>query len=524
MMGMRVVVRCSRLALRSLLVLLATAGVLAMSSGVAGAAGTEDPGSAPWKQVPRDRLIAECGLDPAMLNAYAPNLLLSPFVVIRHGKLCWEGSLQPNATTESYPVFSATKTFGAMLFGMVVTRSSLLSDTSKVADWVSAADRKTINPDALMVHVLGMVSTNADLSFGKKRKWSYDTDGTREIDVLALAMDKAIAAEPDRFGGAKDAAEFAQKALFDPLGMSASHWPGGAIGGNLTTSVHDMARLGQLILQRGLWQGERVISEEYLYRMTHPSFEDTNTGYGYLTYVNAASGWAWPTSSADQNCSPFGEWPSYPHRPLFQSTGPNGGVPDNRAQKLDIAHVFSSGTGGQKWIVYRGLDIVIATRNGLLSVGDGGKLIEGFSSHKTVWNAIRPAMLPFDPVYAGDEAGFCKAYRASEYAPDLREPWFDGKAAPAASPTKVKPACKSRRRLTLAIARPKGMTVQRVDVRLDGRRVRVKTSRGRMTAVIDLRGRGATVAIVRIVLRGVRAGKPVVVSRTRAFRTCAKGS
>jgi hypothetical protein len=33
-------------------------------------------------------------------------------------------------------------------------------------------------------------------------------------------------------------------------------------------------------------------------------------------------------------------------------------------------------------------------------------------------------MLALDPVYKGDETAFCQAYRRSEYAPDLREPWF----------------------------------------------------------------------------------------------------
>ena len=104
-------------------------------------------------------------------------------------------------------------------------------------------------------------------------------------------MDRAIAAEPEQFPGVKNVVELAQKELFDPLGMKASSWAGGQIAGNLITNVRDMARLGQLVLQRGRWQGRQLIDEEYLYRMTHPAFEDVNTGYGYLTYVNAAKNW-----------------------------------------------------------------------------------------------------------------------------------------------------------------------------------------------------------------------------------------
>lgn len=42
--------------------------------------------------------------------------------------------------------------------------------------------------------------------------------------------------------------------------------------------------------------------------------------------------------------------------------------------------------------------------------------------HKRVWRLVRPALVALDPVYAGDEAGFCAAYQRSEHAPDLR-PW-----------------------------------------------------------------------------------------------------
>ncbi len=495
--------------------------MVAVGGAGAWAAGTEDPGAAPWVPVPRNELIKVCGLDPDLLNANDPNLMVSPFVVIRHGRLCWEGGAQPDGTTEAYPVFSATKTFGAMLFGMVADRSSVLTDMSKLADWLPAEDMTNINPEARMIHVLGMVATNPDLSYGKKGKWTYDTDGTREINKLVAVMDRAIAAEPDRYGGAKDSTEFAQKALFGPLGMTATTWPGGTIGSNLSTSVRDMARLGQLILQRGMWSGRRLISEEYLYRMTHPSFEDANTGYGYLTYVNATANFTYPTSTADQNCAPFGTWPAYPHRPLFAAPSPNGGSPGDHIGTYDLAHTFSSGTGGQKWIVYRGVDTVIATRNGLVSVGDGGTVVDQFSSHKTVWNAMRRAMLPFDPKYPNDEAGFCAAYRSSEYAPDLREPWFDGRAEAAApAPPKVRAACVSRRRVTITIPRLKGVTRARISVRVDGRPVRVRRTARRTTAVIDLRGRGRTIATVRILVTGRRGGRTVTHRQTRAFRTC----
>ena len=494
----------------------------------------QDPGAADWTPVPRDRLVAECGMDPDILDAQAEEFVHTPFVVIRHGKLCWEGGW-PGGSTETYQVYSVTKTFGAMLFGMIATRGTKLSDEDPVTDWIPEDELGAINPKARLAHVLAMVSTNADLRPGKKGAWSYDTAGDREINRLVGVMDRAIAAEPERFPGVENVVQLAQKELFEPLGMTSSSWEGGQIAGNLFSNVRDMARLGQLVLQRGRWQGRQLIDEEYLYRMTHPSFEDVNTGYGYLTYVNAADNWSWPTSTADMYCSPFGRWPSYPHRPFYESPNSNGGVPGEREQRYDIAHNFASGTGGQKFIIYRGVDLVVAIRNGAGSVADGGTVVDQFSGHKTVWNAVRAAMLPFDPVYKDDETGFCAAYRRSDYAPDLREPWFKESGAPPAvaaaesggsepapssapAPVPAQP-CTSRRRLRITVRRPRGMKVRRVSVRLDGRAVRVRRGRP-ITAVIDLRGRGPGRAVVRIRLDGTRRGKRIRVVKTRRYATC----
>jgi hypothetical protein len=468
-------------------------------------------------------MIAECGMDPDILDAAAAKFEHTPFVVIRHGKLCWEGGF-PGGSTETYQVYSVTKTFGAMLFGMVASRSTRLSDTDPVSEWIPPEELGGINPEAKLAHVLAMVSTNADLRPGKKGAWSYDTFGDREINRLEGVMNRAIAAEPERFPGVKNVVELAQKELFDPLGMKSSSWAGGGIASNLFSNVRDLARLGQLVLQRGRWQGRQLIDEEYLFRMTHPAFEDANTGYGYLTYVNAAKNWSWPTSTADTFCAPYGRWPSYPHRPFYEWPDTNGGVPGERNQTFDIAHTFASGTGGQKFIIYRGVDMVIAIRNGAGSAAEGDAAVDQFNGHKTVWNAVRPAMLPFDPLYKDDEAGFCAAYRRSDYAPDLLEPWFKDTGTPPAAvgeapQRQAAPVCTSRRRVVITIRRPRGMRVRSISVRLDGRPAPFRRGR-RIRALVDLRGRGPGTAVVRIRLDGTRRGQRARSVQTRAFRTC----
>jgi CubicO group peptidase (beta-lactamase class C family) len=396
-------------------------GLLATScllpAGVASA--DTDPGAQDWERVPRDQVAAECGMDPELLEATTVTQINTPFVVIRYGKLCWEGGY-PGGTTEPYRVFSITKTMGGLLTGMVATRSEL-DDTDPVTEWIAPEDMGAINPEARIAHVLAMAAKNEDLSYGAKEKWVYDLDGSREINKLVGVMDKAIAQEPDRFPGSDSPQAFAAKELYAPLGMQDSSWPGEQIGGNMISSVRDMAKMGELLLQRGRYDGRQLIDEEYVYRMTHPSFEDSNTGFGYLAYLNALDNEVYSTGTADDDCAPYTRWPDYPHRPFEEAPDPNGGFPG--AQQHDVGVVWAAGAGGQKMAVHRGLDLVIAVRDDAISVGES-EPVGSFEGHKNIWNAIRPALVAMDPVYAGDEAGFCEAYKASAHAPDLLEPWF----------------------------------------------------------------------------------------------------
>ncbi|MGY6500353.1 MAG: serine hydrolase domain-containing protein [Acidimicrobiales bacterium] len=392
----------------------AAGGHAATNSGV-GPPGSHQvppgPGSDPWEPVPRDQVAEVCGLDPDLLEA-AEGQFSQAFSVVRFGRLCWTGGggASPDA---SYAVQSVTKTFGGVLVGMVATRSSL-SDTDLVSDWLDPLP-SNVNPDATIAHLLGTTGTKPNLAVDQKGAWAYDTLGSREINYLRDIMNVVIAEEPENFPGVTNVYQFAQQELFDVLGMQDSRWTAGGLTGGLgfglNTSVHDMGRLGLLILRKGEWDGVRLIDEEYLYRMTHPSFADTNPGYGYLMWLNSATlvpGVA--GTPVDNVCAPYATWREHPHEPFFETTDDYGGSPFGPGE-YDIGVAFGAGLGGQYVVVHRGLDMVLTGRN---VTGNG---------HQRLWDAVRPALVELDPVFQGDEDGFCDQYRRSAYAPALISGW-----------------------------------------------------------------------------------------------------
>lgn len=81
--------------------------------------------------------------------------------------------------------------------------------------------------------------------------------------------------------------EFMRHEFFDPLQYSGHCWAlcpnGHAIGGSgLYMNVHDLTKLGQLYISGGVWEGKRILSEDWCREATAVQFTmGEKGGYGY---------------------------------------------------------------------------------------------------------------------------------------------------------------------------------------------------------------------------------------------------
>jgi hypothetical protein len=382
---------------------------------------TIDPGSDPWELVPEERVAEECGLDPELLNR-ADEQIGHPWAVVRHGKLCHE--FYPTGADAVTEVFSATKTLGALVTGIAAyqtrdlprtgRKTGPLSDLDRVDHWL---DEFTFNPEAHVAHVLAMVAHNQDLSLGHKEH-SYDAVGFVQINRLSDVINTAIAQDPERFGANLE--EFTHRFLFDPLAMNSSTWTRGSpnkiFAATWRATLREMARVGLLMLNDGVWSGQRIVDAEWIYKMTHPAFEDANTAYGYLTWLNASSnhtlGGIIPIQMKFQvpfdDCSPVAVYREHPHG-LSDSPDCNYEEPYSCEQQFDVGVWFASGAGGQVIVGHRGLDMVLVAKE-----------LGPIAGSAAIWGPMRPALVALDPMFQGDEEAFCAAYAANGYAPDLR--------------------------------------------------------------------------------------------------------
>jgi len=376
-----------------------------------------DPGSGPWVPVAADQVAQRCGLDPTLLAA-ADAALNRPYAVIRYGQLCHE--FYPGGADSVAEVFSATKTMGALVTGIAAyetrnlprngRKTGPLSDDDRVDFWL---DSFTFNPDARVAHVLAMEAQNRDLSFGKK-VFQYDLVGQVQINRLSDVVNTALQQDAGRLGSNLE--EFTQRFLYTPLGMRDSVWSKGApdkiFAYSWETTVRDMARLGVLILHDGQWSGRQLLDPAWTYKMTHVSFEDGNTGYGYLTWLNSDSNYTFGERPGEKSqgpidaCAPVALWPQYPHG-LSEAPDCNYEPPYTCQQTFDVGVWYAAGLGGQYIVGHRALDLVLVIKN----FGDA-------AGPEQLWSAVRPALVAHDAMFRNNEAAFCEQYGRNAYAPD----------------------------------------------------------------------------------------------------------
>jgi hypothetical protein len=378
-----------------------------------------DPGMGPWEMVPMSDVMSVCKLDPAKLMA-AESTATYAWLIVRYGKLCYQHGAMTYPASEAY---STTKTLGALVTGMASYQTRMIPRTGAKTGQLSDEDRAdqwldptsiTYNKDAKVAHVLGMVAHDPSLAWGQQ-SFAYDTIGTTEINTLGTMITTAISQDSARLG--TNVADFTQKFLYTPLGMKNSSWSGAVFAYTWTVDLMDMARVGVLINNYGMWNGERLVDEQWIYRQTHPSFEDANTGFGYLTWLNSTSNWMSIDGVLKQMagtpgpCAPVSIHKTYPHG-VSEAKDCSYTAPATCAQKYDIGVWNAEGLGGQLIQGHRGLDMVIVARD----AQPGGT---GPGTAMQVWDALKSAVISGDPMYQGNESAFCTAYGSNNYAPDL---------------------------------------------------------------------------------------------------------
>ncbi len=277
--------------------------------------------------------LSDAGLRKAEIGEAVERIKLGRYervhglLIVRDGKLAVEeyfrGQIYVNAGNRFGPTVefdrdrihnlaSVTKSVTSALTGLAIEQGFIDSVNDSIhlylpdlADFMQDQKKRI-----LVKHLLTMTSGWT---------WSENTDMVPSNDMyqfnvqpnpLLFLVNKGMAAEPgDSWvynGGAvtllgkviENASgmgleAFSKRYLFEPLGITDFQWPYikpnlVAAHGDLKLRPRDMAKIGQLYLDGGLWQGRRLLSEEWVNKSVERSiaFQDGHLlGYAYLWWL-----------------------------------------------------------------------------------------------------------------------------------------------------------------------------------------------------------------------------------------------
>ncbi|MGY4498987.1 CubicO group peptidase (beta-lactamase class C family) [Bradyrhizobium sp. GM24.11] len=334
------------------------------------------------------------GMDGAQLCTIAARLeqqatAVHSVVVIRHGKLVFEqyfpGYDQPWGQTDGQYEFTATtkhdmrsvtKSVTSLLVGIAIDRKLIAGvDEPVLKFFPNTAAVKQPGWDAITLrHLLTMSS---GIKWDEALAWTDPkNDGPHlvsEADPIGYVLARPVVAPPDVLwiyngGGTellgnivehvsgKPLEAFAREALFQPLGIADFEWKAYkngkiAAAAGLRLRPRDAAKIGQLVLNRGQWNGQQVVSADWIAQSITPRFQAVGYFGGTLFY-----GYQW--------------W-----------------MGRSLARGKDIKWVAAFGWGGQRIFIVPELDLVMMT-----TTAQYGQPKEGLAAIDILANVVIPSV------------------------------------------------------------------------------------------------------------------------------------
>ena len=224
-------------------------------------------------------------------------------LVLKEGKVIAERYEHPYVPDSWDCVFSATKTVTALSLGALWDEGKVDLDlpVCKILEMENKVGN-ALNKKITLRHLLTMSTGNTfnEIESATSLKWvkgffdspnKFKIGSKFEYNSLNTYM---IGACIQKIAG-KTMAEYVNEKIFAPLGIENTYFeysPEGITksGWGLYILPEDMAKLGQMVLQKGVWNGQRILSEAWIEMMSHKQIESTKVGhrfdYGFQMWVD----------------------------------------------------------------------------------------------------------------------------------------------------------------------------------------------------------------------------------------------
>jgi CubicO group peptidase (beta-lactamase class C family) len=240
---------------------------------------------------------------------------IEALVVVRNGSVVLDATVFPFSITPDarHRLFSCTKSVVSILIGIAIDEGYIEGVDQPILSFfpeIFVANLDTRKEAMTLEHLLTMTA-----GLNCRDSYLYRWDGLQQMwaspDWVQFMLDLPMAGEPGSYfeycnGGSfllsailqeatgVNALQFAKEHLFKPLGITDVQWPsnprGISIGySDLELLPEDMAKIGYLYLNDGVWDGEQIVPSAWVQASTRKYISATlQEGYGYQWWIDVS--------------------------------------------------------------------------------------------------------------------------------------------------------------------------------------------------------------------------------------------
>jgi CubicO group peptidase (beta-lactamase class C family) len=234
-------------------------------------------------------------------------------VIIRNGYLVFEKYYHVYNADSTFLLYSTTKSVIGVLTGIAIEDGLINGGlNAKVLEFFPEMQFENLSEDKKNMTIADLLTLRTGLQWDDNTDDFFDDPNPVKF-ILDKPMDTIPGTAWNYNSGAphilsaiickvsgKSTLEFAKKKLFDPLGITVYDWQidsrGIYIGGyGLSLKTRDMAKIGLLYLNKGIWNENVIVSESWVTACTDsitPTYWPANGSMGYLWWINSFGGFS----------------------------------------------------------------------------------------------------------------------------------------------------------------------------------------------------------------------------------------
>ncbi len=258
------------------------------------------------------------GIDATQLARLTDSIRANAFpnthsiLIAKAGELVYEENFAGYHSALPHDTRSASKSIGSAMIGIAIDQGDLPSTAARLYDWLPSEYQNMMDSLKRQIDLASLLTMSCGLDaidFGLNRNspasegaYQSSPDWTQTIlsapilfapnthanygsanpHLLGVVLDQALE-QPVEF--------YMDEKLFQPLGIhhyiiQTDEKGSPYFGGGMYLNARDLLKFGQLYLNQGTWQGQRVIAQKWVERsfINYRPLENTidKNGYGFL--------------------------------------------------------------------------------------------------------------------------------------------------------------------------------------------------------------------------------------------------